>query len=243
MVLTFIVIAAIIAYFWSFRPRSGPSVSITEVEKVRIIEPEHAVPETPEEGEVRRAKEAAIQAERADRAGLAEHHQAQEAVRKKLELANKYMNDSGISSALPRAWDTVRFWGSWAANADRWTAPEGFSDISGSTGPDQWAAWRYAGHSYRIGYETRRNYFPDDYDRLCRLTLESDGEVVTVIDCSQGPESDSWRYTVVDALKVGPWMAEFVAMEAQLRRDRQFEAKELLAAIDRERASRINLNE
>lgn len=237
-----IILGAVVALFvWLYWPhRKGAEPKSVPLSEPSVIKPVA----TDEEGDVARAKQASKDVQREAEEELERHHREQEATRLKLSRARKYVQETGLAYALPRMWEAVSPWGTWINLPDRWTPPEGFTDITGGTANEKWTQWRYKNHLYRITFRDCQNYFPGDYDSLGAVTLEFDGNVVAVLDCARGIESyDGWRFAGVDALTVGPWMSEFVTMDGVLQRMEAKSMRETIAEIDVERARRITLDD
>lgn len=168
-----------------------------------------------------------------------------ESIRKKLEKARKYMEETGLDRSIPAVWEMVRYWPHWVKLPDRWTPPEGVTAIAGSGDrKDEHAEFEWKNRSYAMHFVEKHNYVPDDYDRLGEITLTIDGLSVCTIRCSHGIESyDDWRFTGVEALKVGPWMTDFVALASHLRSEQEATSRKFFSDIERERADRIDLGE
>lgn len=203
--------------------------------------------ETPsdEEQHVADAKRVREQIDEEEHTAWERHQDSLKDVREKLSRARKYMSDTGLDRLIPEVWQTVEHWASWGAMPDRWSAPDGVHGIAGEGGfKDRWVAWIWNDHRYRMHFVERHNYLPDDYDRLSQIDLEVDEESVCSVSCSQGPEAyELWRYADVEALKVGPWMSEFIRMAGHLHAQNEASTRELFSGMDREKAGRLNFGD
>lgn len=228
---------------WLFWPRSNTKA--VEQSARSPSEPDEQPTSDPHELEVAKARHAREQIEEEEEASIQRHHESMEGVRQKLARARKYMCDTGLDRAIPEVWDMVHYWPSWVDRPDQWTPPEGVTEITGGGEmKESWAAWRWHDHHYKMSFAERNNYIPDDYDRLGEISLDVDGEAVCTMDCSQGMEDyGGWRFTGVEALKVGPWMSEFVRMAGYLRAEQSASTRQTFSEMDRERASRIDLGD
>lgn len=241
-----VLVAGAVWFFW-LRPKPSPSPSADSIADPDTDEHDEVTEdEEPDRAVVRDARRLREALERRERADLDNHHRSMAGVREKLARARQYITDAGLDRDIPDVWDSIRHWSSWVRLPDgRWTAPEGVSGITGRGDyKDIWVAWLWGNHSYRLRFAEKANYLPDDYDRCSEITLEVDEEAVCTISCSKGPESYSnWRFTGVDALVVGRWITEFVRFAAFLRADRDASTRATFADFDREKASRMKLDE
>lgn len=237
---TFWIVAIVALGAWFFWPRAKPLTGGQTDSSIRDLG-EH----TPEDLEVARAKRARQKIEEDEQATIRQHHQSMEGARQKIARATAYLKETGLDRSIPDVWETVECWPSWVELPDQWSPPKGVSDIAGDDDIDvSWVSWAWQGRDYKIRFVRKTNYLPDDNDRLADMTLEVDSEAVCTIGCSKGLESyDSWRFWTVEALKVGPWMADFVSMAGYLRDDRDASTRRLFSESDQDRASRIDFGE
>ena len=200
---------------------------------------------TPDEQEVERARRAFEQNDRDRDLARHEHEQATADARGRIERARKYMHDSGLDRIVPALWDQVQHWGSWAAMPDRWTAPSGVTNITGSSEREHpFTAWSWEGRAYRIELQRSPNY-TSGYASFGTIHLAVDGEPVLALPCSENDDtySRNWRTTGVDMLKVGPWMADVIRCAGHIRLSTEQEALRRVARMNQEQASRIDFGE
>jgi len=238
---TFWIGLVIIGAIWFFWPRSkaGMPESLTDAAE-SAPDRKEAKEEQQAIANARRARE---QAEQDERLALKRQHKSMEAVRDKLERAKKYMNETGLDRAIPEVWEMANYWPHWVKLPDKWTPPDGVTDIHGGGDmKDARVEFRWDNHHYSMHFVEKFNYLPDDDEQLGEITLAIDGEAVCTIGCAQGFETyDSWRFSGVEALKVGPWMSDFVALASHLRSHQGASIQKTLDDIERDRASRIDL--
>jgi len=136
-------------------------------------------PHAIEDREIVRAKAAASRVAEQERATSAAHEKEQKSVRDKIARARKIIEEAGLDHALPSLWDRVQYWGSWSQMPDRWTAPAGISDISGSKEDGtEHVRWSWQGNEFELIHRKKHNYTPDgDYDPA-ELGLSYNGQTV-----------------------------------------------------------------
>jgi hypothetical protein len=238
-----IILALIIGGVWLFWPRSKTSTSEPIVETTEPAPTRKEIDAA--NAEIEKARKTHEQMVRDDRDALKRHHESLESDRQKLARAQEYLEETGLDRSIPDVWETVQYWPSWVNMPDRWTPPEGITDIKGSSQSKEASVeWQWKGHHYDIHFIERYNYAPEDDDRLGEIAVSVDGETVCGINCAIGTESyDSWRCSGVEALKVGPWMSEFVALAGYLHAASEASSRKTFGDFERERAKRIDLGD
>lgn len=164
----------------------------------------------------------------------------------KIARAERVVKEAGLDADLASLWEEVRYWPSWTTNPTGYDLPEGFSSVWGfesASQSEKVSSWEWGGKSYEMKYIRHHNYTPDADWNPRDLHLSVDGEEVLVQSYNDNYSEfgSSLRYTGVDALRVGSWMADVVRMVGHLRRKREDRLKQSIAATDAAKASRIKL--
>ena len=243
--------------WWLFKPKIKVAAPLT---------PRPAAPEAPpyedyqdelerkpvgeldeEEQIVRRAHDA-FNAERDSR--TAEYRAKKAALsvdEKKIAQATDFIETSYLSLALPFVQEETQHWPSWfKMDESRWKAPMPLSDVDGSSSGginDKWVEFRADGSPlYKIAFEKSRMPVDDDYE-YGSMTLYVDGEEVLGMFVRRDwtKEWASWQFSIVESLKVGPWIEGFIAFYNRLRSIRENESEDRNDDHVRQKAAKIDL--
>lgn len=202
-----------------------------------------------EEQIIRRAHDA-FNAERDNR--TAEHRAKRDALaadERKIARATDFIETSFLSLALPFVHDETKHWPSWSKmDASRWTAPLPIFDVDGTTtgGHDRnWVEFRAEGSPfYKVEFERCRMPVDDDYE-YGSMTLSVNGEEVLgmFVRREWTTEWSSWEFSIVESLKVGPWIEDFIAFYNRLRSINENKSEDSSGDYVRERAAKIDLGD
>lgn len=135
-----------------------------------------------------------------------------------LRQAEKFARDSGLDVAVPWAWEQMQFWPSWKEKPDQWTPPIALDELSGTSRDE--VRWTWQGQSFAMLFKKWPSHgFTQDALDFGTITVEAGGEVVAAVTAKMdlSKEYDRWRFSGIDALKVGPWIAEFVRFYQEVR--------------------------
>ena len=173
---------------------------------------------SPEERDIADAREALKAGADARTAAYNEHKASLADAQAKLGEAEKFARESGLDVAVPWLWDHMKNWPSWKEKPDQWTAPVALDDLSG-TARDE-VRWTWQGQSFAMLFKKWPSHgFGNDTLDFGTITVEAGGVVVAAITAKKdlSKEFDQWRFSGIDALKVGPWIAEFIRFYQQVR--------------------------
>ncbi|NBB26564.1 hypothetical protein GVM20_15635 [Porphyrobacter sp. SLTP] len=202
--------------------------------------------EPTEKAEVDRAVQERKRLEGEARQATVADVEASKAIRQKIARANKIVAEAGLGKDLADLWEMVRPWPSWAKRQTGWEAPDGFSEIAGSENSaieDSVSQWSWGGRRYELRYVRKQSFSPDPDWNPRDIHLSVDGEEVAVLNYDQAYHDygSSLRHIGVDALTVGPWMADIVRMVGRLRQEQEARYRKSTADLDAEKAARLNL--
>lgn len=212
-----IVFIAIIV-FLAFRTRRSESNAQQLI--TSLVEPVEQVPTplTPEDRDIANAREA-LQAGAAARTAAYNAHKASLAgAQSKLREAEKFARESGLDVAVPWLWDHMQFWPSWKEKPDQWTPPVGLDDLSGASRDE--VRWTWQGHTFGMLFKKWPSHgFGRDAMDFGTITVEAQGVVVAAITARKDlpKDYDRWHFSGIDALTVGPWIAEFIRFYQEVR--------------------------
>jgi len=131
-------------------------------------------------------------------------------------------------------------------DASRWTAPLPISDVDGTTtgGHDKnWVEFRAESSPlYKVEFERSRMPVDDDYE-YGSMTLSVDGEEVLGMFVRRNwtKEWSMWQFSIVESLKVGPWIEDFIAFYNRLRSIDENKSEDISGNYVREKAAKIDL--
>lgn len=214
-VVAVVALVGVIAYFVFGRRKSSASPAPIAAPS----EPTPRAPElTPEERDIANAREALRAGADARTAAYNEHKASLADAQAKLREAEKFARDSGLDVAVPWAWEHMQFWPSWKEKADQWTPPIALDELSGTSGDE--VRWTWQGQSFAMLFKKWPSHgFTQDALDFGTITVEADGEVVAALTAKMdlSKEYDRWHFSGIDALKVGPWIAEFIRFYQEVR--------------------------
>lgn len=214
-VVAVVALVGVIAYFVFGRQKSLASPAPISVP----AEPTTRAPEqTPDERDIANASEALKAGADARTAAYNEHKASLADAQAKLREAEKFARDSGLDVAVPWAWQHMQFWPSWKEKADQWTPPIALDELSGTSRDE--VRWTWRGQSFAMQFKKWPSHgFTQDAVDFGTITVESGGEVVAAVTAKMdsSKEYDRWRFSGIDALKVGPWIAEFIRFYQDVR--------------------------
>lgn len=202
-----------------------------------------------EEQIIRRAHDAfkSAQAERS-----AEYRAKQDALaadQKKIKRATDFVDTSTLDLALPFVQEETQYWPSWIVNQNgKWFPPLPVIDLAkndeGVSSNTKWAEFRPVdGPLYRIAFERSRMPVDDDYE-YGSMTLYVDGEEVLGMFVKRNwtKEWDRWKFAVVESLKVGSWIADFIDFYVRLRSVKENKSEDTSNDYVRAKAAKIDLS-
>jgi|GEM_PF-2721857 len=188
------------------------------------------------------------------KARSAEYHAKQNALaadKNKITRATDFVRTSYLSLALPYVQKATKHWPSWSKmDSSRWTAPMPLSDVEESKfalGEPQWVQFRPTGGPlYKIEFKQSQSLMPtDDNMEYGSITLFVDDEEVLgmCVNRDLTNEWSTWDFEVVESLKVGPWIREFMAFYNRLRSAAENESEDRSIKYLRDKAAKIDLGE
>ena len=133
-------------------------------------------------------------------------------------------------------------------DASKWTAPFPISDVDGTTtgGHEKnWVEFRAEGSPlYKVEFERSRMPMDDDFE-YGSMTLYVDGEEVLGIFVRRDwtTEWSSWKFSMVESLKVGPRIEDFIAFYNRLRSIDENRSEDSHGDYVREKAAKIDLGD
>ena len=206
-----------VAYLlWRSRRKNPPVAAIVPDPVAEEVPPVL----TPEETEISRARKLNEAGSEARSIAYQKHKESLRQAEEKLSQANKFMRESGLDIAVPWLYDEMQHWPSWLSNSPGWELPLKISEVEGGgTYGDRWIAWRTGSKRFKLRFEKQKNYGMNDGTDHAKFFLDSDGEQVLEIICSQActNEFDNWSYFAVDVLKVGDWVPDFISYYQEAR--------------------------
>lgn len=142
------------------------------------------------------------------------------AARKKVDLARKLIQDSGIANALASSIpDHVRYWASWI-NQEDFSSNVGFeatdiSAVKNDDGKGSIVEFTFNSNRYRL---VINDFGSSSYGRLGEVELFLANKRVAKIDVRRVDKQDYsyWQFSDVRALKVGDWMKDVLDIAAQI---------------------------
>lgn len=205
-----------IAYIAFARRKDTTPAAASVIEAAPTVEP---TPElSPEEHQIAEAREALKAGADARTAVYNEHKASLADAKSKLREAEKFAQESGLCVAVPWLWDHIQFWPSWKDKPDQWTPPVALGALTGASGKE--VRWTWRGQSFGMLFEKWPSYgFAQDMLSFGTITVESDGVVVAAITAKTdlSKEYDRWHFSGIDALKVGPWIVDFIRFYQEVR--------------------------
>lgn len=168
---------------------------------------------------------------------------------KKIARAANFIETSFLSLALPFVQDETKHWPSWSKmDESRWTPPLPISDVDGTTtsGYDKsWVEFRADGSPlYKVEFERSRMPADGNYE-YGSMTLSVDGEEVLGMFVRRDwtEEWSRWQFSVVESLKVGPWIEGFIEFYNRLRSIGENQSEDRSADYVRQKAAKIDLGD
>lgn len=197
-------------------PEERQIAKATEALRAGAVAPAPELP--PEEHQIAKAREALKAGADVRTAVYNEHRASLADAQSKLRDAEKFAEESGLCVAGPWLWDHMQFWPSWKERPDQWTPPVALDDLTGASQKE--VRWTWQGQTFGMLFEKWPSHgFSQDMLSFSTITVESDGVVVAAIiaktDLSR--EYDTWHFSGIDTLKVGPWIAEFIRFYQEVR--------------------------
>lgn len=244
--------------WWLLRPKRSAAPESIAVNRLQPKPPVYEdyqdelerkpIEELDEEEQIIRRAHDAFMAERDNRNAEYRAKTAALAVdEKKIARATDFIKTSYLSHALPFVQDETQHWPSWSKMGEgHWKAPVPLSDVDGSTtgGIDEkWVQFRADGGSlYKIEFERSRMPVDDDYE-YASMTLSVDGEEVLGMFVKRDwtKEWATWQFSIVESLKIGPWIEGFMAFYNRLRSINENEAEDRNGDYVRQQAAKIDL--
>lgn len=225
--------AAILGGFiwWMSRPDRSTDVVVQPIEPAKPVYEyyQDAIERKPieeldaEEQIIRRAHDAFNDEQEKRRTEYRAKQDALAADKQKIARATDFIETSFLDLALPFVQDETKYWPSWSKmDASKWTAPFPISDLDGSTsgGTEKtWVEFRAeSGPLYKVELERSRMPVDDDFE-YGSMKLHVDGEEVLGMFVKRDwtKEWSRWQFSIVESLKVGPWIEGFVALYSRLR--------------------------
>jgi len=241
--------------WWVSRPNKAAATAAKSIEPAKPVYEDYQdhlkrkpIDELDAEEKIIRSAHDAFIAERDNRA--AEHRAKRDALaadEKKIARATDFVESSFLGLALPFVQDETKHWPSWSKmDASRWTAPLPISDVDGTTagGQDEsWVEFRAEGSPlYKIEFQRSRMPVDNNYE-YGSMTLFVDGEEVLGMFVRRDwtKEWSRWEFSIVECLKVGPWIADFIAFYNRLRSIEENKSEDNSGDYVREKAAKINL--
>lgn len=162
--------------------------------------------------------------------------EATRTVAEKLDRARRIIEETEIDSAVPRLWARVSDWRSFEGGPVEDDIPAEFAEVAvGGERESPWVAWKWRGQIYRLCCS-------DPYGDP-EISLSVNDNVVLAMSCSVSGDPLHYKFSLLSAFSVGPWMAEVVRMDGLLERKSNRFMHEMMAEFDQETASRIDLGE
>lgn len=218
--------------------RSAPVEPVDAASVIATPAPELS----PDDLEIAKASEALKAGADARTAAYNEHKASLADAQAKIRGAEKFAKDSGLDVAVPWLWEHMQFWPSWKEKPDQWKPPVALDDLSGASRDE--VRWTWQGQTFAMLFKKWQSFGPaQDTLDYGTITVESGGIVVAAITAKMdlAKEYDRWRFAGIEALTVGPWIAEFVRFyqEARLADEARSYARD--ADYVTAKASRIDL--
>lgn len=168
---------------------------------------------------------------------------------KKLSKARNFISTRYLDHALPFVQEETRYWPSWSKLGEsRWISPVTLSEVDGTTSGSSdinWVQFRADnGPLYRIEFERSRMPVDGDHE-YGSMTLFVDGDTVLGMFVRRNwtHEWASWQFSMVEALKVGPWIEGFLAFYLRLRSIKEKASADRANEYVRQKAAKIDLGD
>lgn len=140
----------------------------------------------------------------------------------KIDHAEEFMSESGLTESFPKVWMHAQHWASWLIhdksfreNTSEHTAFE-VSNITGDKdGPKgDVVAFEYKGHHFQFILEEQESSLSDGLWKYANMSLALDGEKVLQISCALDLDDIRylWLYQSVTHLVIGDWVQSIVEM-------------------------------
>lgn len=197
---------------------------------------------SPEELEISKARDALKAGAEARTAAYHDHKASLAQAQTKLNEATKMARESGLDVAVPWLWDHMKNWPSWKEMPDRWTSPVMLDDLSGASRDE--VRWTWQGHTFAMLFKKWPSHgFSQDTLDFGTITVEAGGVTVAAVTAKRdlSKDYDPWHFSGIDALKVGPWIAEFIRFYQEVRLADETRGYERDAEYLTAKASRIDL--
>jgi hypothetical protein len=165
-----------------------------------------------------------------------------------VEKAAEAVRTSHLDIVVPYLWEEMKHWPSWSKlePKGRWTAPVEIGDLDGdSSAKKPWIEWRTAGFLFRLEFEAARMSFDDEGQEYADIGVSVDDIEVARLRFTRNAanEFERWRFVGVDALVIGPWMAQLVEFYSTIRGVKEQQQTERTSGFYTTRAARINLGD
>lgn len=215
-VVAVVALVGIVAYFVFVKRRKG-TATVAPV----TAAPTQATPEpqlSPEERDIANACDALQAGADARTAAYKEHKASLADAQSKLREADKFARESGLDVAVPWAWEHMRFWPSWKEKPDQWTPPVALDDLSGASCDG--VRWTWHGQSFAMLFKKWPSHgFGNEALDFGTITVEAEGVVVAAITAKKdlAKDYDRWHFSGIEALKVGPWITNFIRFYQEVR--------------------------
>lgn len=246
-VLLALLIIAILA--WTYLRPFGSSPKISTKDGEESPRPSELSSEEQHISDAKRMRDDAFERQLARSEKRSQEKKATEST---LKRAREIVEETGLSEAMPSIWKHVSSWRPVDGKLHSDAAPEGFSEVEREETDqrEKSVGWRWKGRTYRLDYTEGQNWdeFSDQLNGFgwpAKLGLSVDGEQVISIDCMAKHTIDysAYKYSDVDSLKVGPWMANVVRIAEELDATSEAHFDSVMDEMDRERAARIDLGD
>jgi hypothetical protein len=194
---------------------------------------------TGEEKEASRARDIGTQLDSArDRASLAEVERNKLALAKAVKAA-LWVTEARLNFAVPELLKITQRWRDKTKRRDnKWSAPDGVTNIEGSDEPNSpWAAWSSKNHHWRLEGQWQPSIVPDEIEEdigTCKVFL--DHELVLDMTISSKDLTVIW----IDALTVGPWVSDLLEFAGEQKSDAQARSSARSARKHQDRADNIH---
>ena len=194
---------------------------------------------TGEEKEADRAKAVGEQLDGArDRASTAETERNKLALAKAVKAA-LWVTEARLNAAVPELLKMAQLWAAKSSlRGNKWTAPEGVTDIEGLDDPvAPWASWNFDGHHWQVEALWQPSVLPDEIEgNVGTFKVLVDREPVLDMTISATDPQLLW----VDALTVGPWVSELLAFAGERSSDAKARSSQRTATKNQKRADNIH---
>ncbi|GAA3901891.1 hypothetical protein GCM10022276_20780 [Sphingomonas limnosediminicola] len=201
--------------------------------------PDRPKPLSAQESEAERAKDVGTRLDGArDRASDVEVERNRLALAKAVKAA-LWVTDARLNAAVPELLRMAQLWaGKSDARGEKWTPPNGVTDIEGLDHPAKpWASWSFDGHHWRIDALLQPSALPEEIEGdVGTYKVLVDRQLVLDMTISTEDPQLLW----VDALTVGPWVSDLLAFSGARTSDAKARSSARSATKNQKRADNIH---